>query len=108
MTRRTAPSVCATPGCAELAPCPTHKARQVPGSERRRARGIRGSGWDERVRNRRVLRRDGHTCQRCGAPAEQVDHVIPRHRGGPDTDANKQALCGPCHADKTAAERSTR
>jgi hypothetical protein len=31
---------------------------------------------------RSVFVRDGHRCQYCGAAAENIDHVIPRSRGG--------------------------
>lgn len=33
-----------------------------------------------------------------------ADHVVPVARGGPDTMANGQGLCGPCHDVKTRAE----
>ena len=40
---------------------------------------------------RTVLARDGHRCQYCGRPADSVDHVIPRSRGGTHTwDARKR------------------
>src|SRR5688500_11712371 len=40
-----------------------------------------------------VFLRDDHTCQYCGATAENVDHVIPRSRGGPHTWDNVVAAC---------------
>lgn len=32
------------------------------------------------------------------------DHITPLAFGGLDIESNTQALCGPCHAAKTAAE----
>ena len=34
---------------------------------------------------RAVFARDDWTCQYCGSPAENVDHVVPRSRGGGHT-----------------------
>ncbi|WP_459349167.1 HNH endonuclease [Cellulomonas olei] len=32
-----------------------------------------------------------------------MDHVVELADGGPDTDENARAACGPCHREKTAA-----
>jgi len=48
--------------------------------------------------------RDGHACTQCGAPAHQVDHVTPVHRGGTDTLDNAQTICDAHHDAKTQAE----
>ena len=45
------------------------------------------------------------TCEECGAPASDVDHVIPKRAGGPDEWHNLQALCHSCHSLKTNRER---
>ena len=37
------------------------------------------------VTRRSVLRRDGVLCVYCSAPADTIDHVIPRSRGAPTT-----------------------
>lgn len=51
--------------------------------------------------NRRgVFARDGHRCQYCGGPAESLDHVIPKCRGGPHTWDNVVAACRPCNVRK--------
>lgn len=42
---------------------------------------------------RAVLRRDGGRCAYCSAPADTVDHVIPRSRGGQHDWANVVASC---------------
>jgi 5-methylcytosine-specific restriction protein A len=34
----------------------------------------------------------------------EVDHIVNRARGGLDDEENLQALCIPCHKQKTAAE----
>lgn len=49
-------------------------------------------------------------CEHCARKgivkaAEEVDHIVPLHKGGSDTDDNKMALCRyPCHAAKTAQD----
>lgn len=47
-----------------------------------------------------VFARDGHVCQYCGAPAENIDHVIPRSKGGTHTWENVVAACRPCNMRK--------
>jgi len=47
---------------------------------------------------------DHPACARCGEPASELDHVIPRSAGGGVT-GNLQALCHACHRAKSAAER---
>lgn len=49
---------------------------------------------------RAVFARDGHRCQYCGGAAENLDHVIPRSRGGPHTWENVVASCRSCNARK--------
>lgn len=51
--------------------------------------------------NRRgVFARDRHSCQYCAGPAETVDHVVPRSRGGRHTWDNVVAACRRCNAGK--------
>ena len=52
------------------------------------------------LNRRAVFARDGHRCQYCGAAAENLDHVIPRSRGGPHSWDNVVAACRPCNARK--------
>jgi 5-methylcytosine-specific restriction protein A len=76
--------------------------------ESRHARGY-GSAWDKlRVQ---VLRRDNGLCQcweckRTGRIklATQVDHIVPKSKGGTDAMENLQSIAADCHADKTLAE----
>ena len=49
---------------------------------------------------RAVFARDGWQCQYCGAPAENVDHVVPRSRGGTHTWDNVVAACRRCNQKK--------
>jgi 5-methylcytosine-specific restriction endonuclease McrA len=42
---------------------------------------------------RAIFARDGHRCQYCGALAENIDHVVPRSRGGAHTWENVVASC---------------
>lgn len=79
-------------------------------TQSRHERGY-GSAW---VKLREViLRRDGYLCQACKAkgrptPATDVDHITPKAQGGTDAQDNLQALCRPCHKDKTAQEHGER
>lgn len=52
------------------------------------------------VTRRAVFGRDNHRCQYCGAPAESLDHVLPRSKGGDHTWENVVACCRPCNIRK--------
>jgi 5-methylcytosine-specific restriction endonuclease McrA len=47
-----------------------------------------------------VFVRDSFSCQYCGVSAENVDHVIPRSRGGTHTWENVVAACRRCNTMK--------
>jgi len=49
-----------------------------------------------------ICRRDGYTCQYCGASGSEltIDHVVPRSRGGRSTWGNVVCSCRPCNARK--------
>ncbi len=49
---------------------------------------------------RAVFIRDNFECQYCGRPAENVDHVVPRSRGGTHSWDNVVAACRRCNARK--------
>jgi 5-methylcytosine-specific restriction endonuclease McrA len=49
---------------------------------------------------RAVFARDNWSCQYCGGTAENLDHVIPRSRGGEHTWENVVAACRRCNARK--------
>lgn len=51
--------------------------------------------------NRRgVFARDDHRCQYCYGPAESIDHVIPRSKGGEHVWENVVAACRSCNVRK--------
>ena len=56
---------------------------------------------DQRLR---VLKRDGYICAYCGEEANQVDHVIPRSKGGGHELDNLVACCSKCNSLKGAKE----
>lgn len=45
---------------------------------------------------------DGPYCTYCGVPAEHLDHVIPRSRGGTSNDDNLVPACARCNLAKGA------
>jgi 5-methylcytosine-specific restriction endonuclease McrA len=60
-----------------------------------------------RLSRRNVYLRDNYTCQYCGtqpgADSLNLDHVIPRSRGGPGTWDNLVTSCKPCNLRKGRA-----
>jgi 5-methylcytosine-specific restriction protein A len=70
-------------------------------------------GYDSKWRKtrKRILERDGYLCQVCLESgiireAKQVDHIKNKKSGGTDDDSNLQAICIPCHKEKTRLERN--
>ena len=55
-----------------------------------------------RLSRREVFARDKHTCQYCGRQTHDLtlDHVVPRHRGGPHAWDNLVAACKGCNHRK--------
>ena len=47
-----------------------------------------------------VLRRDGYTCAYCSNVANEVDHIVPKVKGGEDTLDNCVAACRRCNVQK--------
>lgn len=105
------PKPCPHPGCRELVTtgyCDAHKRSWTSDKIRgnRHQRGY-GTKW-EKVRAG-VLKRDSYLCQVCRmagrtTPATEVDHIVPKARGGKDDALNLQAICSPCHKHKTAMD----
>ena len=97
---------CAYPMCPnEAAPgssyCEQHAWRR---KERGRKSAAR-RGYDRRwQRLRRYVLASEPLCRMCGAPATEVDHIVPKRLGGTDHPDNLQALCKRCHARKTLQE----
>ena len=60
-----------------------------------------------RFSKNKLMMRDNYTCAYCGKPANTVDHVEPRSRGGKTTWTNTVASCLKCNhkkASRTLAE----
>lgn len=70
-----------------------------------------GTAWDKL--RKLILARDKHLCQPCLRKgrihsANQVDHIVPKAKGGTDDPDNLQAICKPCHVEKTLADEGKR
>ena len=73
------------------------------------SRHTRGYGhqWDKL--RKVILQRDSYLCRPCLAkgrptPAQAVDHIKPKAKGGTDEPVNLQAICNDCHEAKTARD----
>jgi 5-methylcytosine-specific restriction protein A len=85
-----------------------------PGSFADRNRGSaadRGYGATWVKLRRMIMSRDAGLCQPCRAAgrvtfAAQVDHIVPKARGGTDDPENLQAICRKCHQAKTDLEKN--
>lgn len=55
-----------------------------------------------RLSRKEIFARDGWACVYCGKQTRELtlDHVMPRHRGGPHTWENLVAACKPCNHKK--------
>ncbi|WP_435279339.1 HNH endonuclease [Streptomyces sp. 1222.5] len=64
--------------------------------QRRRAAGVlTAAEW------RQILTQYGHRCLACGSDGPlTIDHIVPVSRGGANTAANVQPLCGRCNSAK--------
>ena len=80
-------TICRVPSCPNSEPCPDHPMR-------------RGSTRAWRRLRLQALQRDRDHCVECGALASEVDHVLPRERGGRDVLENLRSLCADCHAER--------
>ncbi len=52
------------------------------------------------VNRKAIFARDGYRCQYCGGVAENIDHIIPRSRGGTHSWNNVVASCRKCNSRK--------
>jgi hypothetical protein len=94
-TQATAAVVTRPPGPGTVPPVPVPS---VPPPVGERAR--RSIPQDVKIA---VSARDGGRCRQCGSTAQlHFDHVIPISRGGANTVANIQLLCGACNRAKGA------
>jgi len=73
--------------------------RDDPWSHRKKA-----TGYIPGTKRYEVLKRAYFRCELCGVSADikalEVDHIVPRNRGGSDDPSNLQALCYSCNATK--------
>lgn len=103
---RHGPTVCATPGCPNLATtrgqCPDHQPQH--GWHHTETAHQRGYGRRWRAVRSRILRNEPvcRTCQQ--APATEVDHIVPKHLAGTDDPTNLAPTCRKCHERKTLTE----
>ncbi len=65
-----------------------------------------------RAQRRRVAAEQAWLCRACAVSLEcleyDIDHIVPRSRGGSDERTNLQALCVQCHAAKSRSEQRAR
>lgn len=92
---------CSTSGCPNLQPCALHPSRRQWAG--RGTAAERGYGPEWKKLRARALERDGYRCA-CGVLATQVDHVMPKHRGGSDDMNNLASKCDCCARTKTGRE----
>lgn len=75
------------------------ESRSDPWSHRRNA-----DGYVSGTIRYEVLKRAGSRCELCGVSAEsrslEIDHIIPRSKGGSDDISNFQVLCTSCNGTK--------
>jgi 5-methylcytosine-specific restriction endonuclease McrA len=91
------PHPCAEPRCHAL----VHGPRCAAHTRKPFARTYAHAGGRAWQRTRaRIFQRDGHRCRYCGGPAEVVDHILNRARGGSDDDSNLAACCRRCNEAK--------
>ena len=102
-------AVCSEPGCAEIATaggrCEKHQRprKAWAGTENRPSASQRyGADWPK---VRAAVLAQQPECALCGAPATDVDHIVPKRWGGTDDADNLQPLCKACHKRKTARGR---
>ena len=97
----TAPaSPCRQAGCWRLRPCPEHPIK--PWQRAPMSSTQRGYGWAWQQLRVRVLQEEP-ACRLCGARSTEVDHIIPKARGGTDARSNLRGLCGRCHPRVTGS-----
>ena len=106
-----AKSVCRHPGCRVLVPVSGYceKHRKEHGWFAGGRSDKRGYGYEWRKIREEVLDRDQGLCQECLRqgriiPGTDIDHIIPKSKGGTNRLENLQTLCRTCHREKTKRE----
>ena len=79
--------------------------RSDPWSHRRKS-----TGYIPGTQRYEILKRARFRCELCGVAADhkaiEVDHIVPRNRGGTDDTSNLQALCYSCNATKRDRDKT--
>lgn len=108
------PTPCAESGCAEVtvgARCSRHRIDRAADYARqnreRPSPTAQGYGWRWRKLRRMVLARQP-VCAVVGCMrlTVDIDHIVPKARGGRDAMDNLQGLCRSHHSQKTARENA--
>ncbi len=105
------PHECNKPGCHRLTTerfCAEHSRKDRQRVDARRGTATQrgyGANW-RRLRNWYI--KTHPLCATCEAKgrlvaATDVDHIVPRSKGGEDDEDNLQSLCRHCHSTKTAS-----
>lgn len=98
---------CTMAGCPHRAVrfgrCDAHQRPRQRAPDTRPNSSQRGYGSTWQTRRSSFLARHPW-CVQCSEPAVDVDHIIPRSRGGTDDESNLQAYCHRCHSQKTARQ----
>lgn len=76
--------------------------QKISGKERSAKFRAKGGGDPDKWVSIRVkiLKRDEYMCAYCGRKADTVDHVIPKSKGGDESDENLAACCKRCNMKK--------
>ena len=101
------PTPCRETGCPALSytpRCSLHTKERQHVYDRQRGTTKERGYAGEWFKIRRDVLREEPACRRCGGPASEVDHIIPKRSGGTNERANLQGLCGSCHSSKTVRE----
>jgi 5-methylcytosine-specific restriction protein A len=86
-------------GLAEDPKCEKHKSQSYELQRGSSAKRGYGAKW-QRLRQV-ILSRDNYICAACIRMATDVDHILPRSKGGMHDPDNLQSLCHECHSRKT-------
>lgn len=63
--------------------------------------------YEPKGRRKKIYERDGHKCVYCGsAESLSLDHVVPRSKGGSNSEDNLVTACQPCNSSKGAKDLS--
>ena len=112
--------MCTTPRCPRrvepnawgLSKCAQHAAATA-----KHYRNIETRSPETKRANKRLYGRDWHRirrsvlnsypyCEMCGAPATEVDHILPLRQGGTHDPTNLRPLCKSCHSRRTATDQA--